>query len=128
MRARRHVGRLMAFVLAMSALPATRARTQSPLPRVFLARAELLRESRARVQAKDTSLAAAYARLLDDAQKAMAAGPWSVIDKKQLAPSGDVHDYMSFGPYWWPDTTKPNGLPYIRRDGVVNPGSRGDES
>jgi hypothetical protein len=51
-----------------------------------------------------------------------------VIDKKQLAPSGDVHDYMSFGPYWWPDTTKPNGLPYIRRDGVVNPGSRGDES
>ena len=35
---------------------------------------------------------------------------------------------MSFGPYWWPDTTKPNGLPYIRRDGQVNPGSRGAES
>jgi hypothetical protein len=51
-----------------------------------------------------------------------------VTDKKALAPSGDRHDYLSFGPYWWPDTTKPNGLPYIRRDGQVNPGSRGAES
>ncbi len=28
------------------------------------------------------------------------------------------------GPYWWPDTTKPGGLPYIRRDGEVNPETR----
>jgi hypothetical protein len=113
----------------LAALPPAYARAQqSSLPRVFLARGELLRESRARVQAKDTALAAAYAHLLDDARLAMTAGPWSVVDKKRLAPSGDAHDYMSFGPYWWPDSTKPNGLPYVRRDGVVNPGSRGDES
>ncbi len=26
---------------------------------------------------------------------------------------------MSVGPYWWPDPSKPDGLPYIRRDGEV---------
>lgn len=25
------------------------------------------------------------------------------------------------GPYWWPDPEKEDGLPYIRRDGVINP-------
>jgi hypothetical protein len=28
---------------------------------------------------------------------------------------------MSFGPYWWPNPDTPDGLPYIRRDGEVNP-------
>jgi hypothetical protein len=38
-----------------------------------------------------------------------------------MPPSGDKHDYMSIGPYWWPDPQQPDGLPYIRRDGEVNP-------
>lgn len=46
---------------------------------------------------------------------------YSVMHKKQTPPSGDKHDYMSTGPYWWPDPTKPDGLPYIRKDGEVNP-------
>jgi hypothetical protein len=46
---------------------------------------------------------------------------YSVINKPQIPPSGDKHDYMSQGPYWWPDPAKPNGLPYIRRDGERNP-------
>ena len=46
---------------------------------------------------------------------------YSVMDKKQVPPSGDKHDYMSTGPYWWPDPTKPDGLPYIKKDGQRNP-------
>jgi Alginate lyase. len=46
---------------------------------------------------------------------------YSVTNKSQTPPSGDKHDYMSQGPYWWPDPAKPNGLPYIRRDGERNP-------
>jgi hypothetical protein len=38
-----------------------------------------------------------------------------------VPPSGSKNDYMSMGPYWWPDPEKPDGLPYIRRDGEVNP-------
>ncbi len=45
----------------------------------------------------------------------------SVTQKQQVPPSGDKHDYMSVAPYWWPDPSKPNGLPYIRRDGETNP-------
>ena len=43
------------------------------------------------------------------------------MDKSVAPPSGDKHDYMSQGPYWWPDPSKPHGLPYIRRDGEHNP-------
>ncbi len=43
------------------------------------------------------------------------------MDKTDTPPSGDKHDYMSIGPYWWPDPSKPDGLPYIRKDGEINP-------
>src|SRR5690606_21288263 len=33
----------------------------------------------------------------------------------------DRHDYLSYGPYWWPDSSKPDGLPYKKYDGLVNP-------
>jgi hypothetical protein len=59
--------------------------------------------------------------LLEDAEKALRAGPFSVMQKTRVPPSGDKHDYMSVGPYWWPDPAKPDGLPYIRRDGETNP-------
>ncbi len=63
----------------------------------------------------------AYKQLIKDAEKAMLAPVTSVMEKTTVPPSGDKHDYMSLAPYFWPDTTKPDGLPYIRRDGVTNP-------
>jgi hypothetical protein len=45
----------------------------------------------------------------------------SVTHKTRLAASGNPRDYRSIGPYWWPDPEKADGLPYIRRDGQVNP-------
>jgi len=63
----------------------------------------------------------AYDRLIEDADTAMSEGAFSVTYKKMMPPSGNKHDYMSMGPYWWPDPEKENGLPYIRRDGEVNP-------
>ena len=47
--------------------------------------------------------------------------PVSVMDKTITPVSGNKHDYMSQAPYFWYDSTKPNGLPYIRRDGQHNP-------
>jgi len=60
-------------------------------------------------------------KLIHCADSYMDQSPHSVMEKEIIPPSGDKHDYISQGPYWWPDTTKPDGLPYIRRDGVVNP-------
>ncbi len=45
----------------------------------------------------------------------------SVVDRRLKAPSGNVHDYMSMGPYWWPNPDTEDGLPYVRRDGEENP-------
>ncbi len=44
----------------------------------------------------------------------------SVVDKNRFPPSGDKHDYLSLAPYWWPDHSKSDCLPWIRRDGVSN--------
>lgn len=50
--------------------------------------------------------------------------PISVTERKLAAPTGDKHDYASTGIYWWPNPDTENGLPYIRRDGEVNPETR----
>ncbi len=63
----------------------------------------------------------AYSKLIQDADSFLSYQPVSVMQKIDLPPSGDKHDYMSLAPYWWPDPSKADGLPYIRRDGEVNP-------
>ena len=69
----------------------------------------------------DKNLVPAYNQLLADADKALKEGPFSVMEKKHTPPSGDKHDYMSLAPYHWPDPSKKDGLPYIRKDGQTNP-------
>jgi hypothetical protein len=63
----------------------------------------------------------AFHALMENADDALTKGPFSVTYKNMIPPGGTKNDYMSQGPYWWPDTTKPDGLPFIRRDGVSNP-------
>jgi hypothetical protein len=69
----------------------------------------------------DEALVAADQRLLEEAESAATQGPFSVVDKEATPPSGDPHDYLSHGPYWWPDPGQADGLPYFRRDGESNP-------
>jgi Alginate lyase len=59
-----------------------------------------------------------------EADQALHAGPFSVMDKKETPPSGSKHDYMSLATYWWPNPATKNGLPYIRHDGETNPQTR----
>jgi hypothetical protein len=70
---------------------------------------------------KDQNLQPAYKELIKNAEALLGYKPVSVMEKTELPPSGTKHDYMSVGPYWWPDPTKSDGLPYIRKDGEVNP-------
>lgn len=69
-----------------------------------------------------------YKRLLQDADSAMHKPLLSVTEKGLLPASGDKHDYLSLGAYWWPDAGKANGLPWVRRDGLVNPASKNEQS
>jgi hypothetical protein len=81
---------------------------------------------RTRIQANDTALKPSYAALIKRADKALTNPLRSVTDKSRAPIGGDKHDYMSMGPYWWPNPDTPNGLPYIRRDGVRNMEVTGD--
>ncbi|HEX8469599.1 MAG TPA: alginate lyase family protein [Brevundimonas sp.] len=88
--------------------------------RTFLWRPDWLAMTKARL-ADDPSLQPARAAMLARANAALDHAPYTVVDKAQTPASGDKHDYMSMGPYWWPDRSKPNGQPYLRRDGQINP-------
>lgn len=55
-----------------------------------------------------------------EVRKALVAPIKSIIDKVVPSPSGNAHDYISYGRYYWPDPATPNGLPFIKKDGHPN--------
>ena len=111
---------------ATAATPAA-AQPAAAAPATITLDGARLERARALVAAGDSSVMPAYRALLDDARRAMAAPIVAVTDKRALLPpSGDPHDYFSLSPYWWPDPARPDGLPYIRRDGETNPESKRD--
>jgi hypothetical protein len=95
--------------------------TKAVAPRVFIIDGRKLAETKRRIRSGDRSFAVALARLETDAHRAMQQKPLSVVSKDPTPPGGDKHDYMSQAPYFWPNPNKPDGLPYIRRDGERNP-------
>jgi hypothetical protein len=79
-----------------------------------------------KLAAHDPLYLPSYDALLKEANAALTHRRYSVVDKTLSPASGDKHDFFSFGPYWWPDPAKTDGLPYIRKDGVHNPASSTD--
>ncbi|CAK7211081.1 hypothetical protein SBRCBS47491_000997 [Sporothrix bragantina] len=69
------------------------------------------------------SLRTALGLLTAEAEGWLKQGSWSVTDKAKAGPSGNIHDYVSQAPYWWPDPARESegGKPYIERDGQKNP-------
>ena len=121
-----------AFPLAAAAASAIACALDAPpkmntaIPQTIVARGRLIADAKHLIDAGNVYVKPAYAQLMAVADSALTGPPYSVMQKKRTPPSGDKHDYMSLGPYWWPDTTKPDGLPFVRRDGVVNPETRTD--
>lgn len=62
-----------------------------------------------------------YKKLVKQVDKMMRMEPVTVMNKEMTPASGTKHDDMSLGQYYWPDTTKADGLPWIQRDGQPNP-------
>ena len=77
--------------------------------------------TKAKVLSGDKSVMSAYKNLITSANKILTYKAVSVMDKVDLPPSGNKHDYVSLAPYWWPNPNTPNGLPYIKKDGQINP-------
>lgn len=62
--------------------------------------------------------------LRQQAADAITRGPFTVVHKTTLPPSGDPHDYWHPAPYYWPNPKTKDGIPYIERDGERVPGTR----
>jgi len=90
------------------------------MPGIFSADPQTLVASKSALAAGDATLRPALNRLLADADKGLERKPSSVMDKIQIPPSGDKHDYISQAPYFWRDTNSP-GAKYVNRDGERNP-------
>ncbi len=73
----------------------------------------------------NSDLAAARAEAITDADAVLNDGKTYSVTFQ--TPSVQVHedwtpnDFFSMGPYWWPNPDTEDGLPYVHRDGEVNP-------
>ena len=109
----------LSFILLLLSISQTAADAKSP--RVFLLNARVLQHERQLAQAHPDKQSDVGQAARAEADKAMSAGPFSVMQKNAVPPSGDKHDYMSLAPYFWPNPNTPDHLPYVRRDGERNP-------
>lgn len=98
--------------------------TKEATPTLIMLNGMVLQRSKNAIQRREDFVMPAYEALITKADKMLDEGPFTVMNKEQTPPSGNKHDYMSMAPYWWPDPDKADGLPYIRRDGEVNPETR----
>ncbi|WP_395750159.1 alginate lyase family protein [Prosthecobacter sp.] len=61
------------------------------------------------------------ARILALAEKALFMPPDSLTQHPSPLNPGTAHEFFSMSDYFWPDPDKPDGRPYIMRDGQSNP-------
>ena len=108
------------------AVPEAAAPIEVSTPGLLTLEPAALALTRQRLESGDAALRAPFAALKLRADQALLATPRSVTHKTSMPPSGSKNDYMSMGPYWWPDPSTPNGLPYVQRDGERNPQSAGN--
>ena len=90
-------------------------------PKLFLMNADTLMNIQSAVFKGDKRYTPAVKKLKKDADKAVKTEIVTVMQKEIVSASGDKHDFLSLSRYWWPDPSKTDGLPYIRKDGEVNP-------
>ena len=113
------------FSLMLVCLVLQKGVAQKNIPSTpLLLESDYLVTTKSQLEQEEPRLQKAYTQLILAADKALLEGPFSVTDKSQLPPSGNKNDYVSYSRYWWPDPTKADGLPYIRRDGETYPGSQ----
>lgn len=114
-----------AVTLAAVVVPSAAAQAAPKVPRTAVLDGARLQQTKVRLDRGDPQLKRTLGYLTARADKWLDQGPWTVVDKPKPAPGGDVHDYLSQAPYWWPSQPKtvenPWGCPYVQRDGQRNP-------
>jgi len=90
---------------------------------MWLADRKLFERFQARIDSYDPAAMPIAAKLRENAQRLCEQSIPAVTDKRPTpqSPSSDPHDYVSVGTYWWPNPDTADGLPYVKRDGLLSP-------
>ena len=112
------------FLLFLLDLEGYSVYAQKKGEKIYITDFEELKFEKKRILSEDKEVLKDYKVLIDKAEKLLDAEVFSVVNKTGLPPSKNKHDYMSIAPYYWPNPKTSNGLPYIRKDGQVNPETR----
>jgi Alginate lyase len=92
------------------------------LPRTIILDPHELVKMRQAIAKQNNSIAQDFLKtIITMADSVLIKRPISVTEKSELPPNGTKHDYFSLASYEWPNPDTPNGLPYISRDGQINP-------
>ena len=108
-------------ILLITLMMIVAGEVRAQLPKVLIMNAKRLVDVKKKWEQKDAEILRLVDSLQKQADRFLQMKPVSVMDKQFTPVSGNKHDYMSQAPYFWYDSTKPNGLPYMRKDGVRNP-------
>jgi hypothetical protein len=104
----------LSFVLLLALCAGCHSKQKSGEIQVYCMNRQGLEQVKAAIKRDDPFLQTSFHKLQIQADKAMQAGPFSVLQKTRIPPSGDKHDYLSVPPYtgtgdgltnpdWWLD-------------------------
>lgn len=113
--------RIAGLTLTIFALWATGVAVAGKTPETIVLAPSVLEATKERVLQREPEVMQAYEQLLLDAEKALEAPVESVVLKTAPPPKGDLHDYWSLAPNWWPNNSALRGIPYVHRPGERNP-------
>jgi hypothetical protein len=105
-------------------LPDSQASTleDEKLPRTIILNPHELVKIRQAIENQNNSIAQDILKtIITNADSVLTERPISVTEKTILPPNGTKHDYFALASYEWPNPNTPNGLPYVSRDGQINP-------
>jgi len=109
------------FILGMSIFISTILYAVPPKDNFILINGSKLTAAKVLYQSGEYKKNPAIKKILKDADKVLAGEPYSIMDKEQIPPSGSKHDYCTLARYYWPNPKTADGLPYVQKDGEVNP-------
>lgn len=90
-------------------------------PGTYLLRGPELAKLRDEIRSGNELLSEGCRTLLELADQACTVEPMSVRDKEAAPEGGTLNDYCSLARYTWPNPESADGMPYLLRDGEVNP-------
>ncbi|MBC15447.1 MAG: hypothetical protein CL942_00190 [Desulfovibrio sp.] len=118
--------RLSALTLSLFVLLTTTVAVAARTPKTIVLSPHVLQTAKERTLQRDPEIMEAYQQLLIDADNALDAPVESVVLKPTPPPKGDLHDYWSLAPDWWPNDKAFHSIPYVHRPGERNPEADSD--